>query len=68
VCKRVFGIIQDIDQSKSLFLELERKESMLRAFVDYVPASVAMFDRDFNYISVSNQWLEDFHEGKLAAK
>ncbi|MGJ1244177.1 PAS domain S-box protein [Sphingobacterium multivorum] len=63
VCKRVFGIIQDIDQSKSLFLELERKESMLRAFVDYVPASVAMFDRDFNYISVSNQWLEDFHEG-----
>ncbi len=63
MCKRVFGIIQDIDQSKSLFLELERKESMLRAFVDYVPASVAMFDRDFNYISVSNQWLEDFHEG-----
>ncbi|WP_312747461.1 response regulator [Sphingobacterium multivorum] len=63
VCKRVFGIIQDIDKSKSLFLELERKESMLRAFVDYVPASVAMFDRDFNYISVSNQWLEDFHEG-----
>ncbi|WP_294185064.1 response regulator [uncultured Sphingobacterium sp.] len=63
VCKRVYGIIQDIDHSKSLFLELERKESMLRAFVDYVPASVAMFDRDFNYISVSNQWLEDFHDG-----
>lgn len=63
VCKRVYGIIQDIDLSKSLFLELERKESMLRAFVDYVPASVAMFDRDFNYISVSNQWLEDFHDG-----
>jgi PAS domain S-box-containing protein len=63
VCKRVFGIIQDIDHSKSLYLELERKESMLRAFVDYVPASVAMFDRDFNYISVSNQWLEDFHGG-----
>ncbi|MFC3355425.1 response regulator [Sphingobacterium zeae] len=63
VCRRVYGIIQDIDHSKSLFLELERKESMLRAFVDYVPASVAMFDRDFNYISVSNQWLEDFHDG-----
>ncbi|MDR6736194.1 response regulator [Sphingobacterium sp. 2149] len=63
LCKRVYGIIQDIDHSKSLFLELERKESMLRAFVDYVPASVAMFDRDFNYISVSNQWLEDFHDG-----
>lgn len=62
VCKRVFGIIQDIDKSKSLYLELERKESMLRAFVNYVPASVAMFDRDFNYVSLSNQWIEDFHK------
>jgi len=61
-CKRVFGIIQDIDQSKSLYLELERKESMLRAFVNYVPASVAMFDRDFNFVSLSNQWIEDFHK------
>ncbi|TJZ61473.1 response regulator [Sphingobacterium olei] len=63
-CKRVFGIIQDIDMSKSLFLELERKEAMLQAFVDYVPASVAMFDRELNYVSVSNQWVEDFHQGK----
>ena len=62
VCKRVFGIIQDIDKSKSLYLELERKESMLRAFVNYVPASVAMFDLDFNYVSLSNQWIEDFHK------
>lgn len=62
-CKRVFGIIQDIDQSKNLYLELQRKEAMLQAFVNYVPASVAMFDRNFNYVSVSNQWLEDFHMG-----
>lgn len=61
ICKRVFGIIQDIDHSKTLYLELERKEAMLQAFVNYVPASVAMFDRDFNYVAVSNQWLEDFH-------
>ncbi|WP_041537236.1 PAS domain S-box protein [Pseudopedobacter saltans] len=63
-CKRVFGIIQDINQSKTLYLELERKEAMLQAFVNYVPASVAMFDRDFNYVFVSNQWIEDFHQGK----
>ncbi|KKX49948.1 ATP-binding protein [Sphingobacterium sp. IITKGP-BTPF85] len=61
-CKRVFGIIQNIDTSKNLYLELERKEAMLRAFVDYVPASVAMFDRDFRYVSVSHQWMEDFHK------
>lgn len=64
VCIRVFGIIQDIDKSKSLYLELERHESMLRAFVNYVPASMAMFDRNFNYVSLSNQWIEDFHHGE----
>lgn len=62
VCKRVFGIIQNIDVSKNLYLELERKEAMLRAFVDYVPASVAMFNREFRYVSVSHQWMEDFHK------
>ena len=62
ICKRVFGIIQDIDMSKKLYLELARKEAMLQAFVDYVPASVAMFDRDFRYVSVSNQWMDDFHK------
>ncbi|TDQ76307.1 response regulator [Sphingobacterium yanglingense] len=61
ICKRIFGIIQDIDHSKTLYLELERKEAMLQTFVNYVPASVAMFDRDLNYVSVSNRWLEDFH-------
>ncbi|WP_353139477.1 response regulator [Pseudopedobacter sp.] len=63
-CKRIFGIIQDINKSKILYLELERKEAMLQAFVNYVPASVAMFDRDFNYVFVSNQWVDDFHQGK----
>lgn len=63
-CKRIFGIIQDIDKSKSLYLELEQKEAMLQAFVNYVPASVAMFDRDFNYVFVSNQWIDDFHQEK----
>lgn len=64
ICKSVFGIIQNIDLSKNLYLELERKEAMLQAFVDYVPASVAMFDHDFKYVSVSHQWTDDFHNGK----
>lgn len=64
VCTRIFGIIQDIDQSKKLYVELERKEAMLQSFVDYVPASVAMFDQDLNYVSVSNQWVDEFHQNK----
>lgn len=60
ICKRIFGIIQDIDNNIKVYLELEKKEAMLRTFVDYVPACVAMFDRDFNCISASNQWIEEF--------
>ena len=63
-CERVFGIIQDIDQSKRLYLEIELKEAMLQTFVKHVPAAVAMFDTDFNYLALSQQWIEEFHQGK----
>ncbi|MCA5005792.1 response regulator [Sphingobacterium bovistauri] len=59
-CIRIFGIIQDIHRSKTLYLEIEKKEAMLEAFVRYVPASVSMFDQNFDYISVSEQWIEEF--------
>lgn len=61
-CRRVFGIIQDIDSSKNTYLELERQEAMLQSFVDYVPASAAMFDREMNFVSVSRQWVNEFHQ------
>lgn len=61
VCKRIFGIIQNIHSSKTMHLEVERKESMLRTFIEYVPAAVAMFDQNLNYLYVSNQWLDEFN-------
>lgn len=61
VCGRVFGIIQDIDEFKKLYIELERKEAMMRSFVTYAPVSVAMFDKDLNYLSVSSSWQEEFN-------
>lgn len=64
VCVRVFGIIQDIDKTKKTYLELETKEAMLRSFVDYVPAAVAMLDNNLNYISVSKRWLQEFHDNR----
>lgn len=64
VCVKVFGIIQDIDQTKKTFLELEKKEAMLRSFVNYVPAAVAMLDNNLNYISVSKRWLQEFHDNR----
>ncbi|CAI8797501.1 response regulator [Chryseobacterium sp. IT-36CA2] len=60
VCIRVFGIIQDINTFKNIYLELAKKEAMLQSFVTYVPATVAMFDKDLNYLSVSSSWKEEF--------
>lgn len=60
-CNRIFGIIQDIDQSKKIFVDLELKEAILQTFVKHVPASVAMFDKNLNYITISEQWREEFH-------
>ncbi|MFC3158358.1 ATP-binding protein [Chryseobacterium arachidis] len=61
VCNRVFGIIQDIDVFKKMFLEITKNEAMMQSFVTYVPVAVAMFDKDLNYISVSSKWRDDFN-------
>lgn len=62
VCTRLFGIIQDIDENKKIYLDLAKKEAMLQAFVKDVPAAVAMFDTDLNYITVSKQWSDEFNK------
>lgn len=61
VCNRVFGIIQDIDVFKKMFLEITRKEAMMQSFVTDVPIALAMFDKDLNYVSVSSKWREEFN-------
>lgn len=63
VCTKVFGIIQNIDATKKTFLELEKKEAMLRSFVNNVPAAVAMLDKNLDYILLSQRWQDEFHKG-----
>jgi len=70
VCNRVFGIIQDIDVFKKMFLEITRKEAMMQSFVTYAPVAVAMFDKDLNFISVSSVWRDEFnmHDAEIIGK
>lgn len=70
VCHRVFGIIQDIDVFKKMFLEITRKEAMMQSFVTYAPVAVAMFDKDLNFISVSSVWRDEFnmHDAGIIGK
>jgi signal transduction histidine kinase/CheY-like chemotaxis protein/CHASE3 domain sensor protein len=60
ICKRVFGIIQDIDAFKKMFLEVTRKEAIMQSFATDVPVPLAMFDKDLNYVAVSSRWREEF--------
>lgn len=60
-CTRVFGIIQNIDSVKKMFLEVSRKEAMMQSFATDVPIPLAMFDKDLNYVAASSKWREEFN-------
>ncbi|WP_343565720.1 response regulator [Sphingobacterium sp.] len=60
ICIRVFGIIQDIDAFKKMFLEVTQKEAMMQSFAKDVPIPLAMFDKALNYVAVSSKWKDEF--------
>jgi len=51
-----YGFLNDITERKRTDLQLRRSRALLQAFIEHVPVSIAMFDRNLRYIHSSRKW------------
>ncbi|OAI18808.1 hypothetical protein A1359_04380 [Methylomonas lenta] len=56
-------VSRDISARKRAEEALKMSQDQLRLFVDQAPISIAMFDRDMNYVVTSRRWIDDFGRG-----
>ncbi len=64
------GIIlcsEDITERKNAELALKQSELTLKLFFQYVPAGVAIFDRNLHYILASQRWINDYNLASVEA-
>jgi PAS domain S-box-containing protein len=59
----VIGLAVDITARKQVEDRLREREEQLRLYVEFSPASIAMFDRGMNYIAASRRWLDAYRLG-----
>ncbi len=53
------GVFRNITERKKMEEELFASKEQLALFIEYSPASLAMFDKDMKYIAVSHRWMID---------
>ncbi len=58
---RIAGIVQDITQAKTTFLELQHREKLLAYIIKYDPSAIAVHDKDLNYLFVSDRYIRDYN-------
>ncbi|MEP2771010.1 MAG: PAS domain-containing protein [Fulvivirga sp.] len=56
----VLIIVNDITHQKRTLQALENSEEQIRFFVNNMPVSVAMFDKEMNYIACSEKYISDW--------
>src|SRR5665647_1088741 len=60
---RHVGTLQDITESKQAKETLRKSRDQLKTFIQQAPLSIAMFDRDMNYLANSSRWLVQHGRG-----
>ena len=56
---RMTGTSLDITQQTAAEMELQQTMNLLQLFIEHVPASIAMFDKEMRYVFASSKWAEN---------
>ncbi len=62
---KMTGTVMLLDERKQAEAALREREALLRLFIQYVPASIAMLDRDMRYIMASQVWVDEYNLGSI---
>jgi PAS domain S-box-containing protein len=57
---RFQAIACDVTERKMTEEALRRSHAQMMSFIEQAPLSIAMFDRDMNYLAVSRQWVKEY--------
>jgi PAS domain S-box-containing protein len=60
---KIYIFLRDITERKQIEIILEKSRAKLVTFIQQAPVSIAMFDRDMNYLAVSGHWVTKFGLG-----